>query len=368
MLTFVVMPCLNEADMIEQTVSSLGFSAGNVAPADTHLVVVDNGSTDSTPGILKQMRRSSPARLHLFTEAQRGYVPPRRRGVVAAEAMAGRMGVSPDSVLILQADADTIYKPGYVQAMQMAANAQIGIMLEGATRQPPGFEAAHPTYVAAERIVDDRIEQFDAADEDEVVVDDKVCGYRLSDYLSWGGLFDEVTVTGDHIHAETTRMFIRAKLTHGARKVRVNPAGAASSRRKIYDNPWLHYATVGFPREAAWVDAQSKNMSPGRRQVAIDAFAERVLRGGNRDAIYLRRGHQLALFRYLPALIACVLNPATASELPEDVAKVLAALEPRSREDLARAPGLALIELLQLIDTHPMLFQADSERRAAIKR
>lgn len=368
MLTFVVIPCLNEANLIEQTVSSLGFSAGDVAPPDTHLIVVDNGSTDSTPLILERMRRSSPARFHLFAEAERGYVPPRRKGVTAAETLARTMGARLESVLILQADADTIYKQGYVEAMQMVAKVHIGIVLEGATRQPPGFKETHPAYVAAERMVDDKIEQFDAPDEDEVVVDDKVCGYRLLDYLSWGGLFDEVSVTGDHIHAETTRMFIRAKLMHGARKVRVNPAGAASSRRKINDNPWLHYATVGFPREAAWVGEQSKRTSPDRRHLEIDAFAELVLQGRSPDAVYLRRAHQLALFRYLPARIASVLNPAVASKLPEDVAQVLAALEPTSREDLARAPGLALIELLQLIDTRPMLFQIDSERRAATER
>lgn len=359
MLTFVVMPCLNEADLIEQTVNSLGFLGDSIAPTDTHLIVVDNGSTDSTPRILKRMRRSSLASIHLCTEQKRGYVPPRRKGVAVAEALARTMGASPDSVLILQADADTTYKRGYIAAMQMAAEAQVGIMLEGATSRPPDFEAAHPTYVAAERIVDDEIELFDATDEDEVVVDDKVCGYRLSDYLSWGGLFDEITVNGDNIHAETTRMFIRAKLKHGARKVRVNPAGAASSRRKIRDNPRLHYATVGFPREAAWVGEQSMHIGRDRGDVEIDVFADRVLQSRDPDAVYLRRAHQLALFRYLPALIASVLDPETLSELPEDVAAALAALEPRSREDLARAPGQALVELLQLIDTRPILFHAD---------
>lgn len=189
-LTFVVMPCLNEAALIEHAISSLGFSADNVSPPDTHLVVVDNGSTDGTVCILKRMQQSSPSCFHLFTESTRGYVPPRRKGVVSAQALASAMGASPESVLILQADADTIYKRGYVAAMQAAADVGVGIMLEGATRCPSDFEASHPSYVAAERIVDAEMEHLDAADEDEVVVDDKVCGYRLSDYLSWGGLFD----------------------------------------------------------------------------------------------------------------------------------------------------------------------------------
>lgn len=356
MLTFVVMPCLDEAALIACTVASLGFSGDSEPLIDTHLVVVDNGSTDGTPDIIKRIRRESLAPVHLFAELERGYVPPRRKGVAAAEALARTMGADLGSVLILQADADTTYKRGYVAAMRAAAAAQTGIMLEGATRRPPEFDEAHPAYVAAERFVDDETEPFDAADEDEVVVDDKVCGYRLSDYLVWGGLFDEVTPSGDQIYAETTRMFIRAKLQHGARKVRVNPAGAASSRRKVTEDPWLHYATAGFPREATWVSEWTKDERRGRDVIDADTFARRVLQATERDAVYLRRAHQLALFRYIPAMVARAENGSATIELPKDVTAVLATLPRRSREDLARGPGLALLDVLKLIDTHATLF------------
>ena len=344
MLTFVVMPCLDEAALIADTTASLGFSSGET-PADTHLIVVDNGSTDGTRDILERIRRESPTPVHIFAELERGYVPPRRKGVAAAEALARTAGADPSSVLILQADADTTYKRGYISAMRAAAAGQTGILLEGSTRAPPDFEEAHPTYVAAERLVDEATEPLDAADKDEVVVDDKVCGYRLSDYLVWGGLFDEVTPSGDYVHAETTRMFIRAKLRHGARKVRVNPAGAASSRRKVTEDPWLHYATAGFPREATWVRGSTRDESRGRRVVDIDDFAGRVLQAKEPDAVYFRRAHQLALFRYVPALIASVAAGSTTSELPDDVAAVLAALPCRSRDDLAQGPGLGLVEV-----------------------
>lgn len=348
------MPCLNEAAFIRQTAASLGFSATSTPPPNCHLVVVDNGSTDGTPDLLDQIRREATAPVHLFVEKERGYVPPRRAGVDAAVALSRAMGFEATSVLVLQVDADTIYKRGYVEAMQSAAYGQNDIMLEGATRRPPEFEAAHPSYIAAERLVDHEVEPFDLADEDEVVVDDKICGFRLADYLKWGGLFEEHTAAGDPIHAETTRMFIRAKLLHGARKVRVNPSGAASSRRKVVENPWLHFATVGFPREATWVRKWTTKISVDGNDV--DAFANGVLNGCQRDAVYLRRAHQLALFRYLPALVMVASLGQIPSEFSDDIAAVLDAISTHSSEEIARAPGRALMDLLALIDSRPQLF------------
>lgn len=354
-LTFVVMPCLNEAVLIARTLASLGFSANKEAPPDTHLVVVDNGSSDGTIEILQQIRSDASAPVHILSEPLRGYVPPRRKGVEAAEALSQTIGADPSSVLILQADADTSYQSGYVAAMQLAVAPHAGIILEGATRHPFGFNEVHQKYIAAERLVDDVTESFDAEDEHEVVVDDKVCGYRLSDYLLWGGLFEEMTAAGDHIHAETTRMYIRAKLRHGTRKIRINAAGAASSRRKVFENPWLHYSTVGFPREEKWVREWITKRSDDRRASDVDQFAMLALDGKEPDAVFLRRAHQLALFRYLPALVRSAAGNTT-SMPPEDVAAVLAALPPKSLEDFSQAPGQAIFELLTLIDTYPKLF------------
>jgi glycosyltransferase involved in cell wall biosynthesis len=355
MLTYVVMPCLDEADLIEGAIASLGFNGG-AAPPDAHFVAVDNGSSDGTLDILARLQNRDPSRIHIFHERERGFVPPRRRGVAAAHELAGAARADPAAVLVLQADADTIYKAGYVAAMQAAA--QAGGMLEGATRRPPEFEATHPSYVAAERLVDAKVEPLQAADEDEVVVDDKVCGFLLRDYLLWGGLFEEVAPSGDRVHAETTRMFIRAKLRHSARKIRVNPAGAASSRRRVADDPWLHYATAGFPREASWL------RNHGRREHTtgseIDVFAERALRGGEPEAVRLRRAHQLTLFRYLPALIDRLGPRPSDPEAQGDVAAVLAALPSRSADEVATSPSLALMDVLSLIDARPELLAGPS--------
>lgn len=352
MLTFVVMPCLDEAVLVTDAVASLGFMDDATTALEAHLIAVDNGSTDGTLGVLEGLRRDRP-QIHVVREAVRGFVPPRRRGVVEAERLACSLGVPPERTLILQADADTVYREGYVARMQGAAEGATGAMFEGSIKPPPDFVAAHPAYLAAQRLVDDNTDPLDAEDEDEVVLDDKVCGYRLADYLTWGGLFEERTAGGDAIHAETTRLFIRARLRHGARKIRVNPAGAIPSRRKVLFDPRLQYATVGFPREQSWIEAFTSGQGIDQD---VDAFAASVLDGLDLEAVRLRRAHQLALFRYLPALVAAAEDSIPVDQRPPDVASIIAALPSFSAENLAGHPGAALLALLNLIDTNPQLF------------
>lgn len=351
MLTFVVMPCLDEAEYVTDAIESLLQQANDGLP-EAHIIVVDNGSTDGTQGILEDARLRHRSRIHLVCEARRGYVPPRRRGVELAEEIAASLDVTPHDVLVLQADADTIYRRGYVAAMRKAAIPNRGAMFEGATSRPLPFELDHATYVAAERLVDEGIEGREAADDDDVVVDDKVCGYWLDDYLRWGGLFEELTEAGDPIHAETTRLFIRARLLVGTSKIRVNPAGAFPSRRRIVEDPRYHFATLGFPREGAWAADHSDLWHP----VDIDVFAQNVIEGRERDAVALRRAHLIALFRYLPALVIEAGNPDLAVQLDDDISSALRLMTRRTAGELIARPSLAIMDVLGLIDQHPNLF------------
>lgn len=352
-LTFVVMPCLDEERYVGSAVASL-LDSGNRTSRETRVVVVDNGSTDGTLDVLNELGRRYPNQLTVASEAERGYVPPRRTGVARAAALAEAGGVLPRDVLVLQADADTDYRPGYVAAMEAAAaNAGEGVLLEGATRRPANFVQTHPAYVLAERATDRTLEALEVADEDDVVVDDKVCAYRLSDYLRWGGLFEEVDDVGDQIHAETMRMFIRARLLSGARKIRVNPAGAEPSRRKILEDPRYHFATMGFPRERSWA-ARTK----ARWQtVGVKEFADSVLSGGEPEAVRLRRAHLLALFRFLPSVITTLDGGMCSSRLERDVQAALALLPCRAVHECAQRPGRTIMDVLGLIDRHLELFE-----------
>lgn len=348
---FVVMPCLDEAAFVDDAARSLlGPDAGH--SSGPSLVIVDNGSTDDTLAVLAALARKYPDRVHIVEEPQRGFVPPRRRGVRTVMELVQRRGIDARETLILQADADTIYKPGYILAMAAAAAEIENAVLEGAASRPGDFAIIHPDYLAAERLVDSALEKLEVADQDDVVVDDKICAFRLSDYLHWGGLFEEVDGVGDQIHAETTRMFIRARLLHGAIKVRVNPAGAASSRRRVIENPRLHYATLGFPRSKSWCHTLSLREKP----TDVDTFAASVLEGGEQEAVRLRSAHLLALFRYLPAYVLHAGSRASPLLDSQDVSSVLALLPSRDAAVMAVSPGMAIEAVFGLLDRRPDLF------------
>lgn len=348
-----VIPCLNEEGYLASAAASLGFGECAVRAADdVHLILVDNGSTDGTLALMDAIAAASrPGAVHVVCEPERGFVPPRRRGVALAAELAKEAGISADRLLVLQADADTIYWPNYAQWMWDRLDGRRGLLLEGALRRSEDFDAGHPAYRALERQVDEELERHSVEDADDVVVDDKACGYLLADYLAWGGHFREFDAGGSEIHAETTRLFIRAHLRHGAEKLRVNPAQAAASRRRIVEDPALHFATKGFPREAAWID-RWRERHPTIR--SVDEFAGNPDHSEVREACFYRRAHEIALFELLPWLVARAGRRGPAGERIE---RMLLLLPDFSRTELAASPGAAISALLRMIETYPDAFQ-----------
>lgn len=351
MLSIVVMPCLNEVHYADRAINSL-LGTESDAPPDAQLVAVDNGSSDGTLELLNDIAKNLVGRVHIVEEPRRGFVPPRDTGVRTAAVIAARLGVPPEEVLILQADADTTYQNGYIAAMKSVAEGTFGHIFEGAAKYPMDFAADHANYVRAEQLVDLELESGEAPDDDDVVVDDKICAYLLSDYFRWGGLREEIDDAGDQIHAETTRMYIRARLKNGATKRRVNPAGAASSRRRVAENPRYHFATMGFPREASW----ARNIAADWDPIEIDVFAKRVITGLEPQAVFLRRAHLLALFRFLPAALLNAQARPHSLLAHADVAAVVSQTPRWSIDELAECPGEAIVTLLRLIDSNPQLF------------
>src|SRR3546814_10726599 len=111
-----------------------------------------------------EIQRAAPDRVILANESERGYVPPRHRGALVAFEQAKQNGQSLSDVLVLQADADTRYGPGYVDAVRDAAQATPGAIIEGVAHAPPDFVADHPGYHRLAEEVDRVTDRF-AADE-----------------------------------------------------------------------------------------------------------------------------------------------------------------------------------------------------------
>ncbi len=301
MLIAIIIPCLNEREMITKTAASLGFGPQE-PPQDAFLVLVDNGSRDGTLGVLREIQRQAgPRAVVVAEEADRGYVPPRAKGIEIASQMAYTQNVPPDQLLILQADADTIYSEGFLAAFQAAAGKETrSAMFEGTTHPPHQFLGGHPGFQRLANEIDAELAPYLVDDTLDVIVDDKVTGYTLSSYRQWGGHRRDFMATGSEIHAETSRLFIRAK-TVGAVHVRVSEAKAMPSRRKILRNPIRHFATGGFPRDETWWRRWSRSYQGPRD---LNAFENIQARDSLKQAVISREAHLLGLFSLLPLLVA----------------------------------------------------------------
>lgn len=249
----LVIPCFNEEHHLAATCASLGFGLGSTSPSDTTLFIVDNNSTDATVAVAQRIIHSSTHNaVFLGHESEQGYVPPRHRGNLMARDHAALSDRSLADTLVLQVDADTQYAGDYISSMKAAAQ-KFGpnSLIEACTAYQPTFAAAHQAYVALCDEIDAAFASLSVPEADDILVDDKACGYLLSDYFNWGGHQREYTTGGEEIHAETTRLYMRGRF-YRATKVIADNAFAFHSPRKLIQNPGLHLATTGFPRENSW--------------------------------------------------------------------------------------------------------------------
>jgi hypothetical protein len=341
----VVIPCLNESELLPITCASLGFGAGASVPDRSSLILVDNGSTDSTPDIAKGIQAHSPdGSVVLAYEPERGYIPPRHRGNLVARTVAQSLELSESEVLILQADADTFYSVGYIDAMRSAADvASRGFVLEACTTYPDSFRDKNAEYLTLCEEIDFEFEDLLVNHPDEVILDDKAVGYRLDDYFAWEGHKREYLANGDEIYSETTRLYLRAK-TFGGRCVSVEDAWAVHSVRKILAEPTLDLATAGFPRNQAWVRWWLD------RSAGISSIAQLLSNlqvAITREALAWRRYHLLALFGVLPLHVARTLGRICPFEQATWTSHL--DLPCRSVDTLRSAPGVLIEDALDAV-------------------
>ena len=347
----IVLPCLDEASVLRATCGSLGFGTDPVSqPADTTLVIVDNGSTDSTLSIAREVQQCSiPDTVLLAQEPERGYVPPRRTGNLLSCGLAEANNLDGSRILILQADADTRYCDGYVEAMRRAATlAGPHAMLEGIAEFRPDLHERLQSYLHLMAETDERVFSGIALlPEDELICTDAVSAYRLGDYLEWGGHQRE-QVENEEIHAETTRLRIRS-LPWGGQKILVEDAVAFPSERKAILRPAEEFATAGFPRGERW-------RSAWRRGYSGPATAEEF--GEARDhpevvrAIRVRERHLLAVFALLPLHAARALG-APPPKVDPGLLRLAASLPARNASVLTREPGQLITDVLHVVDHRP---------------
>lgn len=347
----IVLPFLNEQESLANTCRSLGFGTGsNSTPLGATLFLIDNGSTDDSISIAEKVKTSSREDSVLIGhELERGYVPPRHCGNMMAQRLARSMSLNNQAVLILQVDADTYYHEGYITAMRSAAQASgQNALIEACASCPPDFEAAYPQYIELCKNIDQIVDVLIDIVASDVIVDDKVSGYQLNDYFVWGGHQREYTARGDEIHSETARLYMRAK-AKGAQRFLVDSALAYPSLRKVIQEPALHFASAGFPREASWNEKWRQDYSG---PTTIDDFCSNISHSEVQRAIQVREQHLIAIFGVLPIHVDYALRQYISPEAAELAATVLSLLPKRTADDLQQRPGLLIIDVFELIDSH----------------
>ncbi len=238
-------------------------------------------------------------------------------------------------MLLVQADADTVYLPGYVEALRKTSlRAGPGALIEGLSEAPEPAER-FGAYHALERLVDAAVEPAFGDMGEDVIVDDKVAAFQLSDYRRWGGHRREYGRDGDEILAETSRLFIRAKLRGGFR-VRAEDAVAITSQRRTFEDSALAFATAGYPRGPRW-KAAFRDREAARIDAAGFGLASNVAL--LRELSRIRAGHLLGMFGLLPAWFSAKAGLSTPEDHGFEATYAALLVDAPSRERIGEQPG-----------------------------
>lgn len=350
MYAAVVIPCLNEERTLTTTCQSLGFEPSSVLPERTVLILVDNGSTDGTHAVMQNIKEVLPAGVVVLArEEERGFVPPRHRGALVARQFAQERGLKEDEMVILQADADTTYRDGYVLAMLHAASKHgPGFFFEGISESPHQKSHPYTRYFEISSSIDRSTMALLSRPTEDIVIDDKVAGYFLSDYFAVGGHKRAYNNAGDEIHAETSRLYIRSRIA-GAQRVKVEGAVAQHSLRHVGSDLALHFSTAGFPREASWCQAwRTEYKGPG----TVSDFCDPRFENEVGLAVRKRRAHLFLLFSLLPTYFAGILGRTSDFALDPITRKFVALLPRRNVRQLESDPSLLFQDGFALIEAY----------------
>ena len=113
---WVVVPAYNEAARIGATLSALGAQTDT----DLTLLVVDNGSTDTTVAVVRAFQGRAPFPVHVIVEPE--------KGVGCAVDTGFRHAIAAGATMIARTDADCLPRPGWVAAARAALTGEAGMV------------------------------------------------------------------------------------------------------------------------------------------------------------------------------------------------------------------------------------------------
>ncbi len=355
----IVLPCLNEEKYLAKTCKSLGFGTNKKNPSSTLLFIIDNGSHDASKAIAEVVKNNSKENTVLIFQClQRGYVPARHFGNLMVLEWAKKNGYDPKTVLILQADADTIYSKSYANTILLNfKQCDTNTLFQARSEYPIIFKKKFSEFVKLAAKIDHSFNHLFLEEEYDCIIDDKAAGYSLDNYFKWGGHRVEYMLPDQELYVETTRLFIAARVFGVVKKV-ISEACVQHSPRNIIKNPVIYFATLGFP-QSPLVDKFSFNISI---KLSLQQVCKSIEQLENSNAVILRKLHIIGLFVILPLHIHNTLNTVVMNN-NEFAQCVVTKLPFRTQADMRNNPGVFVKDIFDLIESHKdfLLQLIDSE-------
>ncbi|WP_328467551.1 glycosyltransferase family 2 protein [Actinoplanes sp. NBC_00393] len=241
---WVVVPAYNEAARISATLYALAAQTDT----DFTLLVVDNGSTDTTVDAVRAFEGCAPFPVHVLVEPE--------KGVGCAVDTGFRHAIAAGAVLIARTDADCLPRPGWVAAARAALESGAGMVCGRITARRdehgPAGRAVFSGLVAL------------AALFGRLRPAHRGSGY-LAPYRMHAG--NNMAITGELYQAcggmprrpsPTDRLFLN--------RVRSTTASIARSRTMVVENSTRRLKAYGVLRTAKWyLDRGSGVLSPDPR-------------------------------------------------------------------------------------------------------